>query len=249
MGFFGPPRIVKPRVFSQIPITSGRVLHLDSTIEASCFDATSGGSQVKLCSRVARWEDQSGNSRHATQSTSANRPFLIKIGDMRAIFFDGGSWLAGSFPTLSAQTVCMAGIVIFPSSNARVFTQRDGNSGLADYQGAGNYIPIIQSSSDNKFDSYANSAFRSATATNPETPMTICAIHTGSSLYTRLNGTNSTSYNHTLNGTFTQYSIGGNFGGEFPRCLIFEVVAYDSGLSDANLLLIENYFKDKYEIF
>jgi hypothetical protein len=241
-------RVIKPRVFSEIPITSGRVLHLDATISSSCFDATTGGSQVKLCNRVARWEDQSGNSRNATQSNAGARPQLLKIGDMSGMFFDGGSNFTGSFPTLSAQTICMAGIFSFVSANCRVFTQRDGNSGLADSSQTGNYIPIIQSSGDNKFASYA-SGFRSATATNSETPLIICAIHTGSSLYTRLNGINLTAYSHTLNGTFTQYSIGGNFGVEQPKCLIFEVVAYNSGLSDANLLLIENYFKEKYEIY
>jgi hypothetical protein len=41
------------------------------------FDATSGGSAVTTDgSAVARWEDQSGNGRHATQSTSNNRPIL-----------------------------------------------------------------------------------------------------------------------------------------------------------------------------
>jgi len=242
-------RVVKPRVFSEIPITSGRVLHLDATISSSCFDATTGGSQVKLCNRVARWEDQSGNSRNATQSTSSSRPQLLKIGDMNGLFFDGSSSFTGSFPTLSGQTTCIAGIFSFVSSNCRVFTQRDGNSGLQDFNQTGNYIPIIQSSNDNKFDSFANGSFRSATATNSETPLTICAIHTGSSLYTRLNGINSNAYSHTLNGTFTQYSIGGNFGTELLKCLIFEVVVYNSGLSDENLLLIENYFKQKYEIF
>lgn len=250
MGFFGPPRIIKPRTFAQIPITSGRVLHLDATITTSWFDATSGGNAVKLASRVARWEDQSGNSRHATQSTSAHRPFIIKVGDMHGMFFDGSADMKGAFTSLGEQTVCLAGIINFgANSNTRIFTQRDANSGQLDYTQTGNYIPILQRSGNNTFSSYASSDFRSETATQSQTSLTICAIHNGSSLFTRLNGVNSTSYNHTLNGTFTEYSIGGNFGGERAACLIFEVVVFDSGLSSSNLLLIENYFKDKYEIF
>lgn len=250
MGFFGPPRIIKPRTFAQIPITSGRVLHLDATITTSWFDATSGGSAAKLLSRVARWEDQSGNSRHATQTNTANRPRIIKVGDMHGMFFDGDANMIGDFTSLGAQTVCLAGIIIFLSgSNARVFTQRDDNSGQADFNQTGHYIPILQQGGNNKFSSFASSSHRSETATQSEAPLTICAIHNGSSLFTRLNGVDSTSYNHTLNGTFTKYSICGNFSGERATCLIFEVVVFDSALSSSNLLLIENYFKDKYEIF
>lgn len=45
--------------------------------ESGAYDATSGGSLVTSDgSSVARWEDQSGNSSHVTQSTSGNRPVL-----------------------------------------------------------------------------------------------------------------------------------------------------------------------------
>lgn len=68
-GFFGGAPAFRP---SDI---SGLQLWLDAT--TGLFDATSGGSAVTTDgSAVARWEDQSGNGRHFTQSTSNNRPVL-----------------------------------------------------------------------------------------------------------------------------------------------------------------------------
>lgn len=65
---------MKASQFSPSSIT-GLQLWLDAT--TGLFDATSGGSPVTTnASAVARWEDQSGNARHATQSTSGFRATL-----------------------------------------------------------------------------------------------------------------------------------------------------------------------------
>jgi len=53
---------------------SGLQLWLDASDASTLFDATTGGSLVAADGAVARWEDKSGNNRHATQATSANRP-------------------------------------------------------------------------------------------------------------------------------------------------------------------------------
>lgn len=52
----------------------GLQLWLDASYAPSLYDATSGGSLVAADGAVARWEDRSGNGRHATQSTSGSRP-------------------------------------------------------------------------------------------------------------------------------------------------------------------------------
>ena len=46
----------------------------DASDASTLYDATTGGSLVAANGAVARWEDKSGNSRHATQSTSGFRP-------------------------------------------------------------------------------------------------------------------------------------------------------------------------------
>lgn len=53
---------------------AGLQLWLDASDASTLFDATTGGSLVAADGGVARWEDKSGNNRHATQSQSANRP-------------------------------------------------------------------------------------------------------------------------------------------------------------------------------
>ena len=53
----------------------GLALWLDGT--TGLFDATSGGNPVTTDgSSIARWEDRSGNARHATQATAIQRPVL-----------------------------------------------------------------------------------------------------------------------------------------------------------------------------
>lgn len=49
-------------------------LWLDASDASTLYDSTSGGALVAADEAVARWEDKSGNARHATQSTSGNRP-------------------------------------------------------------------------------------------------------------------------------------------------------------------------------
>lgn len=52
----------------------GLELWLDASSAETLYDATSGGSLVAADGGVARWEDKSGNGRHATQGTSGRRP-------------------------------------------------------------------------------------------------------------------------------------------------------------------------------
>lgn len=245
MGFFGPRTVASTgRTLPTIPITSGRVLHLDASVASSLYDATSGGNLVSVGGSVARWEDQSGNSRHGTQATSNNRPIYRKYDDVGGLYFDGtNDSFTGSFPTLSAQTVCMACILELNGSNSRLFSQR--NTGNTDFSQAGHYIPILQESSGNNIASYATSGFRVSTVMKANN-FSLFAIHTGSNLFLRINGTETSTYAHTLNGTFAEYSIASNFGIENFDALIFEIIAYDSALSSADRTSIEDYFKDKY---
>jgi hypothetical protein len=68
------------------PVTTitGLQLWLDASDASTLYDATTGGSLVAADGGVARWEDKSGNGRHFTQSTSANRP-LRKINQQNGL--------------------------------------------------------------------------------------------------------------------------------------------------------------------
>lgn len=246
MGFFGPIGATSTaRTLPTVPIASGRVLHLDASVASSLFDATSGGSAVAVGGSVARWEDQSGNGRHATQSTSNNRPVYRKYDDIGGLYFDGSNDnLTGSFTTLSAQTLCVAARINFNStSNPRFFTQR--NTGSQDFNQTGNYIPLIRESTNYTLGVFAGGGQRVQTAIKA-TDISFMSIHTGSSLFIRFNGTESSTYSHTMNGTFAEYSLCANFGQEWFQALVFEVIVYDSAISSSDRTSIEDYFKDKY---
>lgn len=60
------------RVFN--PLSLSPALWLDASDDATLFDATSGGSLPTNGNDIARWEDKSGNGRHATQSVAASCP-------------------------------------------------------------------------------------------------------------------------------------------------------------------------------
>ena len=55
-------------------VSAGLQLWLDAADATTLYDATTGGSLVAADGGVARWEDKSGNARHATQGTSGSRP-------------------------------------------------------------------------------------------------------------------------------------------------------------------------------
>ena len=71
---------------------SGLQLWLDAADASTLFDATAGGNLVTTDgAAVARWQDKSGNNRHATQGTANARP-LLKTGIKNArngLRFDG----------------------------------------------------------------------------------------------------------------------------------------------------------------
>jgi hypothetical protein len=72
-GTWVPVQIRTTTLFQPTSV-SGCQLWLDASDANTLYDATSGGSLVAADGSVARWEDKSGNVRHATQSTSGNRP-------------------------------------------------------------------------------------------------------------------------------------------------------------------------------
>lgn len=73
-------------------------LWLDAASPNSLYDATTGGSEVTSDgSAVARWEDLSGNGRHATQGTGADQPIRKNntLNNLPVVRFDGLSdWMA-----------------------------------------------------------------------------------------------------------------------------------------------------------
>ena len=75
------------------PITNGLQLWLDAADSSTLFDSTTGGSTPANNGAVARWEDKSGNTNHATQGTANERPLRITndTNGNDVILFDGAN--------------------------------------------------------------------------------------------------------------------------------------------------------------
>lgn len=74
------------------PLSLAPLMWLDASDAGTLYDATTGGALVAADGAIARWEDKSGNARHATQSTLAARP-LKKSGllnGLPVVRFNGG---------------------------------------------------------------------------------------------------------------------------------------------------------------
>ena len=73
------------------PLTLSPVVWFDSADTNTMFDSTTEGSIVAPGAAIARWEDKSGNARHATQGTVLNRPIRTESGQngKNAVTFDG----------------------------------------------------------------------------------------------------------------------------------------------------------------
>jgi hypothetical protein len=108
---------------------AGCQLWLDSSDASTLFNATTGGSLVAADGGVARWEDKSGNARHATQSTAANRPARKTAiqGGRDVLRFDGSN----DFMSVASSEATFA---FLHSTNSTVFLVLDANrSGYAPF--------------------------------------------------------------------------------------------------------------------
>jgi hypothetical protein len=85
-----PGAIVTP---TDVSIVSNLAGWWDASDASTIYDATSGGSLVASGGSVARWQDKSGNSRHATQATSGKRPVrrTAQQNGLSTIEFSAGS--------------------------------------------------------------------------------------------------------------------------------------------------------------
>jgi len=70
---------------------SGLQLWLDASDAQTLYDATSGGSLVAADGAVKRWEDKSGNARHATEATNGPTRKTSIQGGRDVLRFDGSN--------------------------------------------------------------------------------------------------------------------------------------------------------------
>jgi len=227
---------------------SGLQLWLDAT--KGLFDATSGGNPVTADgSSVARWEDQSGNSRNASQATSANRPILktaVQNG-RNGIRFDGSN---DSMTTASfAHSVP---ITLF------LVCKRLSNTGSgADFNriiehGSNNGTTLITRSVTNTIGYQYASTFPFDSLVDPATDTKIYEMFVDSSatrnITFRVNNANQTTQTSVNTPAtpiaFNLAQFGG--GGFNANVEIYELCYYNVKISDSDRDNVRNYLNSKW---
>ena len=238
------------------PLQLSPALWLDASDASTLYDSTTGGSLVLADGVVARWEDKSGNARHATQATLGYRP-QRKIGVKNGkdiVRFNGANSLEG-FLVSSTQWIFFTVHVITSFTNKqyqRVFSQRFSGSNL-DYDQVGHYIPILQNSGSTQFGSFANSGMVGLINSTVNVWETRISKHTGSVITNYRNNVASTDYSHTLGSNGYKYCLGAinatsssfdNLDGN-----IAEILAFPTALSTADRQSVESYLNAKWAIY
>jgi len=252
---------------------TGLQLWLDASDATTLYDATSGGSLVAADGSVARWEDKSGNARHATQSTSGSRP-LRKTGvqgGKDVLRFDGSNDSL-SIPTSTAtfkflHTSDHTVFIVFENENASYDPLVCTNSGGTDSVGLNIYAgdagagigalahqvfrgvngtSVINSASAQSFLTVGWNVVSVVGKPTDGTAANRSSIRkNGGSAVTNNAATGATS----ANDPHSDLLIGRDgppfdyHGGD-----IAEIIIYDSALSDANREAVENYLLAKWGI-
>lgn len=227
----------------------GLQLWLDASDAATLYDATSGGSLVAADGAVARWEDKSGNARHATQGTSGSRPLRKTAiqGGKDVLRFDGSNdrltginyELNSSYTIFSVIERKAAGAAL-PIGNS-ISGEADGaypggywltNNSLLTRDGAQGAIT---------FTSNSTSGFK----------LMNVARNGSTSLSLRINGVlneTKTSGIGSVDATQGLVNHVGSRNGDYHNGDIAEIIIYNSALNDTDRQSVETYLINKWGI-
>jgi hypothetical protein len=236
--------------FSPLDVAN-MTLWLDAT--TGLFDATTGGSAVTAdASAVARWEDQSGNARHFTQSTSNDRPTLRTsvLNSKNIMRFDGSNdKLVG--PNLS-EFITASSYSMFVVGKATSIATNSVNSytNAALYGDTGGFASIYFRSTGlvgaYNWDGADKTATRSYTA---NTDAVFYSELSAGSIRCRLNGgTASATASGNTQGLATALQIGRQYNNN-SYCLngdIAEVIFFNAALSATDREKVEGYLAHKW---
>jgi hypothetical protein len=232
---------------SWLPVSTSLQMWLDASDGQSLFNATSGGSLVAADGAVARWEDKSGNGRHATQATSGSRP-LRKLSVQNGL---GGLRFDGSNDTLTTSTnYHVSDLTIFVvakrTSGTGAFFQTGNTSGLGYSAG-----DSITSGFDNCYArGVANGQVGSITSTSWRV---ISVTYTAGSRKVYIQGTLVDTESFTIITPNSSNGIASWIGaiddaGYFLNGDIGEMIAYNAVLSDTDRAAVESYLMSKWGI-
>ena len=233
--------------FTPASIT-GLQLWLDASDAGTLFDATSGGSLVAADGAVARWQDKSGNNRHATQETSASRPLRKTAvqGGKDALRFDG------SDDTLSLPSITIPAshtvFSVFGRATASIHSITLGSeveAGVTRYSAWWFNDNVVYIKTNDDFSTHGSAS----TSTGAFLLVNIRTATT--SVVTRRNGaqlasvTSGSAVTNASSGTWTHV---GSVGTTVHSGNLCEIIVYNTALSDTDRAAVESYLMSKWGI-
>jgi hypothetical protein len=244
---------------TQVP---GLQLWLDASDASTLYDATTGGSLVAADGAVARWQDKSGNSRHATQATAGARPLrrAAQLNGLDGLEFDG------SDDTLRCDALAAFFDGINDEFTILAVAKTDATGSTQDVLAAANSasddenVRAVWNNGSQKVvlarEEGSPGVTKSAVgATSIGTAAKVAAwVFDGTNGQVFLNGVpdvSATNISHASGITANQVAIG-----SLPRLnpavffngLIFEIVVYDASLAAEDRSLVEEYLLAKWGI-
>jgi len=260
------------------PVT-GMQLHLEAdtgvTKTASALQAESGSASTRTSANaISQWDDQSGNARHATMSTTKRRPRLNEsvFNGLPAVSFmrdvSGGGTATTVVNTQALDVSFHSDLnpvqyTIFMIASGSPFYESESNGPFIQNKGSGNSGYILFHDQDNQriqFSAYQSGGVQTISSADnsfTQSPVIITAqvSGTGSSqvMTLRMDGASvatATSLDlvEKTSGDFNIGYDGTLSGGDYVSGSISEILIYDSALSNSDILKNEAYLAKKYNI-
>lgn len=242
----GPGFLSKPGTASFSPL---------SLSPAVWFDANDASTVTLVSSAISQVNDKSGNSRHATQATSAERPtYPSAILNAKPVFrFGSGQWLYTAATLLGGTDVTIFLVTANPaSSQANLSDILDYEHSASSGQLSNWVIQQDGTTNNTNYFAYNYTGTSFVTTSNFSTSGSrVQAIRkNGSSVVVSQNGTQTTqTLQSGLNSQTRQIGIARNVNATLGRQWlgdIGEIIIFSSALSDTNLQKIEGYLAWKW---
>jgi hypothetical protein len=248
------PRLLRPRAsggFDPRSIT-GLALWLDASDTATLFDANTGGSAVAADGGVGRWEDKSGNGRHATQDTANNRP-LRRASAQNArggVEFDGtnDSLTTASFQHTVPKTLFVAHRLLSATQGSfAIIAEHGRNNGCAVFNHFAFNRYAFQYATDTSIDTgvsfnVTDSRLLEFVATGDATRAVSFLINGGSLTTTTSVQTPASPAVFALSRQSTSQS-------SFVSQTVFEVCYYNRALSSDERQAVRSYLRSKWSLY
>lgn len=229
------------------PLSLAPMMWLDASDAATLYDAITGGAPVAANGAIARWEDKSGNARHATQATLGARPLkkTALLNGLPIVRFDGiDDYLSHALSSVGDATIFA---VARSYDSTSVPKQVFGTSGS--WEAIKNYI-VSQQDASGQWGTYRDGPKLSGfTLRGGYRIISLSSVGTSGS-FSQSGAINSFTGSSFYWDIADRRSIGGtNYStSECANCDIAEILVFPL-LSASNRLKVEQYLNSKWACY